>query len=179
VQNAAAARARFLADAVATASPAKLLTMLYDRLVLDLSRAERAQAAGDRATANTQLIHAQDVVSELQRSLEASGGTWAGAPGLLGLYTFLSSELVEANISGDAARTASCRGLVEPLRDAWHEAARTAGAPAAAPGTTTASLAQGAAARSAAAGLAAAGAAGAVPAVGIPAQRSGALFVSA
>ncbi len=175
MQNAAAARARFLADAVATASPAKLLTMLYDRLVLDLSRAERAQAAGDRSTANAQLIHAQDVVSELQRSLEASGGTWAGAPGLLGLYTFLQSELVEANITGDAARTASCRGLVEPLRDAWHEAARTAGAPAAAPGTT-ASLAQGAAARSAAAGLAATGA---VPAAGIPAQRSGALFVSA
>ncbi|WP_299036295.1 flagellar export chaperone FliS [uncultured Pseudokineococcus sp.] len=125
MQNAAAARARFLADAVATASPAKLLTMLYDRLVLDLSRAERAQVAGDRSTANVQLQHAQDVVTELHSSLDTSGASgWAGAAGLAGLYTFLASELVEANISGDAARTASCRVLVEPLRDAWHEAAQ-------------------------------------------------------
>lgn len=122
MQNAAAARARFLADAVATASPAKLLTMLYDRLVLDLSRAERAQAAGDRGAANVQLQHAQDVVTELHSSLDTSG--WSGAAGLAGLYTFLASELVEANVEGDPARTAACRGLVEPLRDAWHEAAQ-------------------------------------------------------
>ncbi|GAA2036740.1 flagellar export chaperone FliS [Pseudokineococcus marinus] len=126
MHNPAAARARFLADAVATASPAKLLTMLYDRLVLDLSRAERAQAAGDRATANAQLQHAQDVVTELHSSLDTSGASgWAGAAGLAGLYAFLASELVEANISGDVARTAACRGIVEPLRDAWHQAAQT------------------------------------------------------
>jgi len=127
VQNPAAARARFLADAVATASPAKLLTMLYDRLVLDLSRAERAQAAGDRALANAQLQHAQDVVTELHSSLDTTGASgWSGAAGLAGLYAFLASELVEANITGDPARTAACRGLVEPLRDAWHQAAQLA-----------------------------------------------------
>ena len=127
MQNPAAARARFLADAVATASPAKLLTMLYDRLVLDLSRAERAQTSGDRGAANVELQHAQDVVTELHSSLDTSGASgWAGATGLASLYTFLASELVEANISGDPARTAVCRGLVEPLRDAWHQAAQLA-----------------------------------------------------
>ncbi|MEJ5944049.1 flagellar export chaperone FliS [Pseudokineococcus basanitobsidens] len=131
MQNAAAARARFLADAVATASPAKLLTMLYDRLVLDLSRAERAQEAGDRAVANSQLQHAQDVVTELHSSLDTSG-TWAGAAGLAGLYTFLASELVEANVTGDPARTASCRAIVEPLRDAWHAAAQQTATPSSA-----------------------------------------------
>jgi flagellar protein FliS len=30
---------------------------------------------------------------------------------------------VEANTTTDADRTAACRALVEPLRDAWREAA--------------------------------------------------------
>jgi len=37
---------RYLADSVATASPAKLLVMLYDRLVLDLNRSEEALRVG-------------------------------------------------------------------------------------------------------------------------------------
>jgi flagellar protein FliS len=120
----AAARARFVDDSLATASPALLLTRLYDRLVLDLVRAEQAQRAGDRAAAGTQLLHAQDVVAELLASLDVSA--WDGGPGLAALYSFLLTELVGANVDGDADRTASCRALVEPLRDAWHEAARTA-----------------------------------------------------
>lgn len=117
----AAQRARFLANSVATASPARLLTMLYDRLVLDLARAEEAQRAGSRIAANTQLLHAQDIVMELTSSLRPDA--WDGGPGLLNLYTFLHSELVRANITGDAEKTKSCRELIEPLRDAWHAAA--------------------------------------------------------
>lgn len=36
--NSDAQRAQFLNDTVLSASPARLLTMLYDRLVLDLDR---------------------------------------------------------------------------------------------------------------------------------------------
>jgi flagellar protein FliS len=117
----AAQRARFVDDSIATASPARLLTMLYDRLLLDLSRAEAAQRAGDRAAANVQLLHAQDIVLELATSLRVDG--WDGGPGLAALYGYLHSELVQANVSGDADRTALCRQLVEPLADAWREAA--------------------------------------------------------
>jgi flagellar protein FliS len=121
-----AQRNRFLDDAVATASPARLLTMLYDRLVLDLHRAEAAQVAGDREAAHRDLVHAQSIVAELSSTLDVDA--WDGAPRLLSLYGFLLRELVRANISGDAAVTASCRALVEPLRDAWHEASRAAAA---------------------------------------------------
>ncbi len=120
----AAARARFADDALATASPAVLLTRLYDRLVLDLARAEQALRTGDRATANSQLQHAQDVVAELLSSLDVT--VWDGGPGLAALYGFLLTEMVDANITADADRTAACRTLVEPLRDAWHEASRSA-----------------------------------------------------
>lgn len=95
--------------------------MLYERLVIDLDRAEAAERLGDRDSARRQLMHAQDIVNELLASLDVTA--WAGAAGLSSLYTFLLTELIQANITGDAERTRSCRTMVEPLRDAWREAA--------------------------------------------------------
>lgn len=113
---------RYLGDSLSTASPAALLVMLYDRLVLDLQRAENAQRTGDREVAHQNLIHAQDIVSELRNSLEVEA--WEGGAGLMAVYNWLSKELVAANISGDPERTASCRTVtVEPLAEAWREAA--------------------------------------------------------
>lgn len=124
-------RERYLGDTVKTASPGKLLVMLYDRLVLDLSRGEQALAAGDRQEASRQLLHAQDIVAELHSSLDTSA--WSGGPGLASLYGFMLTELINANVARDAARVTAVRELVEPLRDAWREAAAAAhAAPAAA-----------------------------------------------
>lgn len=119
--TAPALRARYLNDSVMTASPGRLLVMLYERLVLDLVRAEAAFTAGDREEASSRLLHAQDIVLELHSSLNLE--VWDGADGLAQLYMFVTSELIQANISGDAARVASCRGLIEPMRDAWREVA--------------------------------------------------------
>jgi flagellar secretion chaperone FliS len=116
-----AMRARYLADAVATASPAKLLLMLFDRLVVDLTRGEQALLADDRPEANTHLKHAQDIVTELHVSLDLDA--WDGAAGLAALYAFVETELINANIRGDAAKVTSVRDLIEPLRDTWREAA--------------------------------------------------------
>jgi flagellar protein FliS len=127
-------RNRYVNDSIATANPAQLLTMLYDRLVLDLQRAEKAQRESNREVAHAQLLHAQDIVLELRSSLEMD--TWNGAAGLAGLYTFLLAEMVQANITLDADRTATCRALIEPLRDAWREAATQLAAAAAPKGTT-------------------------------------------
>lgn len=119
--NYTAVRTRYVDDTVATASPAKLLTMLYDRLVLDLVRAEAEQRAGRRGAAGPHLTHAQDIVSELVSTLQVDA--WDGARQLMSVYTYLLTELVAANVAGDADRTAACRALVEPLCDAWHQAA--------------------------------------------------------
>ncbi len=122
--RAAAARSTFLTDQIATAGPAALLVMLYDRLVMDLVRAEDAQRAGVRETANANLIHAQDIINELLATLDIAA--WEGAPGLASLYAYVLGELVRANVHGDAERTATCRRLMEPLRDAWREASTIA-----------------------------------------------------
>jgi flagellar protein FliS len=119
--SAAALRARYLGDAVSTASPQQLLVMLYDRLALDLDRGHAALSSGDRETASEQLQHAQEIVMELQGSLKVE--LWDGGPRLAALYTWLLTELITANIKGDLRRVADCRKIVEPLRDAWREAA--------------------------------------------------------
>lgn len=117
-------RDRYLQDSINTASPGKLLIMLYDRLVLDLMQAEEAVLAGDREMSHERLTHAQEIIIELRVSLDVEA--WSGAPGLANLYGFLLTELIGANIAQDAERVRSCRALVEPLRDAWREAAAAA-----------------------------------------------------
>ena len=119
------ARSRYLADAIATASPARLLTMLYDRLILDLSRAERELLDGDRGAAVPFVGHAQEIVGELIGMLDVSA--WDGAEALLSVYGFVLRELFAAGASGDVTRVASCRALLEPLCLAWHEAADETG----------------------------------------------------
>ena len=127
--SAAALRARYMGDTVATASPQQLLVMLYDRLALDLERAEDLLVRGDRPAAGEQIQHAQEIVLELRATLKVE--LWEGGPRLAALYTWLLTELVQANVRGDRNRVASCLQVVEPLRDAWRQAvASLAAAPA-------------------------------------------------
>jgi len=125
-----ALRNRYVSDSVATAPPAQLLVMLYDRLVLDLMIAAQAIGAGDRTISSARLQHAQEIIMEFRVTLDTSA--WSGGPGLSGLYSYMINELVQANITGDRARVEIVQGFAEQLRDAWREAAaQVAGAAAA------------------------------------------------
>lgn len=119
--TAAVARSHYATQSVTTASPARLLVMLYDRLVRDLVQAEEAITTGRIAVANEQLQHAQQIILELNTSLDRDA--WSGAEGLSQLYDFLHAELLAANTSKDAARVSGVRELVVPLQDAWRQAA--------------------------------------------------------
>jgi flagellar secretion chaperone FliS len=119
----ASLRSRYLGDSVATASPQRILVMLYDRLVLDLERAELALDTGDRTEAAAQIQHAQDIVFELRESLRVDA--WEGGPRLAALYSWMIAELVQAGVKRDRNRVAACRQIAEPLRDAWRQAAIT------------------------------------------------------
>jgi flagellar protein FliS len=119
--NANAQRSQYNRDAVLSATPVRLLTMLYDRLLLDLGRAEAAQQREDWLVATENLLHAQAIVAELTSSLNVDA--WAGGEGLMALYTYVSTALVNANIHRDVDRTRECIALLEPLRQTWHEVA--------------------------------------------------------
>jgi flagellar protein FliS len=128
-------RNQYLADSVLSAPPARLLTMLYDRLLLDLARAETAQQAANWQVASENLLHAQAILTELSSSLNVNA--WDGANSLLGIYNYASTALINANIQRDAGLTREAIDLLEPLRQTWHEAA--AAIPAA-PGTGSGTL---------------------------------------
>jgi flagellar protein FliS len=119
--GAEARRSQYNRDAVLSATPVRLLTMLYDRLLLDLNRAESAQLSEDWAAASENLLHAQAIVSELSTSLNVEA--WDGGEGLFALYTYVSNALISANIHRDVDRTIESIALLEPLRQTWHEAA--------------------------------------------------------
>jgi flagellar protein FliS len=115
------AQARYASDAAATVTPARLLTMLYDRLVQDLSVAETAMQARETQVVGERIGRAQEILLELHATLDLS--LWPDGEPLARLYLWIVSELSHARMRSDPQRIADCRGLVEPLRDAWHEAA--------------------------------------------------------
>ncbi|SDV99730.1 flagellar protein FliS [Arthrobacter sp. cf158] len=123
---------RYNDDAVLSAPPARLLTMLYDRLLLDLKRAQLAQDDGNWDVARENLLHAQAIVAELRSTLRTDA--WDGAASLASIYDYSMEALIGANIYRDVERTKECIELLEPLRQGWHEAAAQlpADAPAAA-----------------------------------------------
>lgn len=118
----ASARSTYARNSVTTASPGRLLVMLYDRLVRDLLGAEEALRQGEVARVNESLQHAQQIVLELRTSLDTT--VWSGASGLADLYTFLHAELLAANVAKSEEQVRVCRELIEPLRDAWRQAAQ-------------------------------------------------------
>lgn len=118
------ARAAYRGNAVGTATPAQLLVMLMDRLVLDAERGLRALMAQDNAEANTQLQHAQAIVSHLQSSLDTEG--WTGGHELMALYGYVQRRLLQANVRKDQRAGREVVALTRHLRDTWTRAAELA-----------------------------------------------------
>jgi flagellar secretion chaperone FliS len=117
----ASARNAYMGGMVNTASPARLLVMLFERLGADVDRAIAAQEAGDPTAASPHLIHAQEIVLELRSSLDHD--VWDGAAQLDSIYSWLYRELIRANTSRDVAVTLGCKSVVGPLVATWREAA--------------------------------------------------------
>jgi flagellar protein FliS len=113
--------AAYANDAVLSASPARLVTLLYDRLLLDLRRADAAFDANDTDGIRTQLQHADRIIAELASSLRLE--VWDGADRLLALYVYVSEIIGEAIVESARHRVSEAIGLLEPLRQTWHEAA--------------------------------------------------------
>lgn len=115
------ARSRYASDAAQTVSPARLVTMLYDRLVWDLVAAEDAMHRQDTCVVGERLGHAQEILLELYGSLSLE--VWPEGEPLSRLYLWMVQELMQARVQSTPERVAACRQLLEPLRDTWHQAA--------------------------------------------------------
>ena len=102
---------------ITTASPRKLVTMLYGGAIRFCRLAEMAIDEKNIEKKNDYLKRAQDILSELSLSLDFEAGEMAAQ--LSALYAFMIRELVEANIRMDAGKVKNVRGMLEELLEAW------------------------------------------------------------
>ena len=110
--------------AVETASPGRLILMLFDGAVRFLSAAEAGfeiEELRERNEAiNNNLVRVQNIVTELQRSLDLQkGGEFAR--NMYALYDFMSTQIMEANIRKDVEPVKTVSRLLGDIRDAWLE----------------------------------------------------------
>ncbi|WP_040159337.1 flagellar export chaperone FliS [Mobilicoccus massiliensis] len=115
-------RNQYAREAVTTASPAKLVTMLYDRLLKDLKDAEAGLGERDIQGVHNALTHAQDILCEFHSTLDTS--VWKEGENLKRLYEWSIDMLMNANIEKNLQRVVDVREVLEPLADAWHQVAR-------------------------------------------------------
>lgn len=101
--------------------------MVYDRLERDVQQGLEAQRRGDLVEAHSQLSHALDIVTELQRSIDIDD--LRGGYDLVALYEFLHRRLVLASIGTGAGITDDCLELVSNLCAGWREASRDRSVP--------------------------------------------------
>lgn len=118
-------RSRYLSSSVSTSSPGQLLSMLWDRLVLDVTVAVDALDAHDRTTASQRLLHAQEILLHLRGALDLT--IWPQGARLADVYVWCWQELVTANLEQDVRKVRDVIPIVTRLRDAWQEAAAISG----------------------------------------------------
>jgi flagellar secretion chaperone FliS len=107
-------------QAVETAGPAKLVLMLYDRALLAITRSRTAAGPGAIETVNTELLRAQDILTELLVTLDHQRGG-AVASNLASLYEFCLDRLAMANVRKDMIILDEVEPVVQGLRDAWEQ----------------------------------------------------------
>lgn len=123
--------AKYLTQQVMTASPAKLVYMLYDRAIASLREAVAAIEAGEievRWKANKRAI---DIIEHLWSTIDIDRGGEIGE-NLNKLLPSMLLRLPDVDIHNDPKPAEDVIMLLEPLRDAWRELAMN-GAGAAAP----------------------------------------------
>lgn len=118
----------YQAQSVLTATPGQLVLMLYDGVLRFLARAKEALQSPEGTprridTINTNLIKAQNILIELQASLNRDAGG-EHAANLDRLYDYYSRRLLEANIKKTVEPVIEVEGLVLQLRDGWAEMLR-------------------------------------------------------
>lgn len=106
------------------ATPIQLLNMLFARLMLDLERGRIALNERDYQQANKQLLHAQEILTELSTSLNLDG--WGGARDLYSIYQWCDKSVQRGNIYKNSRYIEDAIRQLQPIQDAWKEVSTSA-----------------------------------------------------
>jgi len=111
---------------VKTASPAKLVELLYMKAIEVIDEAMELTDEKKYTEANEKLKRAQDIIMELNLSLDMEKGGQI-AQNLRALYNYMFQRLVEANVRKDKEIMKEVKGYLEELLDVWREVLKKAG----------------------------------------------------
>lgn len=124
----------YQANSVGTADQKQLIIMLYEGVLRFVNAAEANMASFKTYDkANTNILRAQDIFTELMVSLNIEQGGEI-AQNLLNLYAYCKSQLLEANLQKKAEFLKPVKRVVSELLEAWKKIEQQPAAkPAAAP----------------------------------------------
>lgn len=106
-------------NTVMTASPQELTLMLYNGALKFIGLSKIHIEKKDIPKANESIIRAQDIIQELNITLNMD---YEMSTGLRSIYTYILEVLVDANISKEIKYLDEAAEMVTELRDTWKEA---------------------------------------------------------
>ena len=108
---------------VQSASPHRLVAMLFDGVLESIAQAHGAIVAGNVALKSRAIRRAVAIVDEgLKSALDVQqGGRLAND--LDELYAYVTLRLTQANLRNDVQALDECKRLLQPLQQAWSEIA--------------------------------------------------------
>lgn len=105
---------------ITTANQGKLIVMLYDGAIKFLNIALENMDPKSYDIVNTNIIKAQDIITELLVSLNMQDGGEI-AENLFNLYLYFKKQLLEANMQKDPEPIKVVLQHLKDLRDAWDQ----------------------------------------------------------
>ncbi len=102
---------------VETASQGRLIIMLYDGALKNLRNAQHCIQHKDINGAHHMLMKTQDIIRELNITLNMNAGEIA--KNLRNLYLYMTQRLIEANVAKDNGKIGEVIDLLSTLKEAW------------------------------------------------------------
>ena len=106
-------------NSIFTASPEELTLMLYNGLVKFIMRGIGSIEKKNIQEANTNIIKAQNIVSEFMNTLDMN---YEISGSLNSIYDYMLSRLIDANVAKDKDILEEVLGFAKVLRDTWEQA---------------------------------------------------------
>jgi flagellar protein FliS len=116
------AQEQYLQTQVQTASPGELTLMLFNGCIRFVKQAIACMERQDIAGKHANFVRAQNIVEELQSTLNME---YEISHQLGSLYGFLLTKLSDANVKMDREAANYCVSMLTELRDTWHEALKS------------------------------------------------------
>ena len=118
---------RYQLDEMLTASPSRLIVMLYDEAIESLTTAASAARSGDIEMRCNAVTAAIEIVGTLYMTLDVDRGGDV-ARNLGAIYAHIINRLPQVNLNRDPRIAEEAIGLLKPLRASWNELDVTMGA---------------------------------------------------